>query len=44
MTIPPTIAVIKPDNKGAPPASAIPRHSGAATKKKTTPYGRPFRM
>ena len=31
-TIPPTIPAIKPENKGAPLARAIPRHSGNATK------------
>ena len=32
-TIPPTIPAIMPANKGAPEASAMPRHRGTATKK-----------
>ena len=32
---PPTIPVIKPANKGAPDANAIPKHKGNATKKTT---------
>ena len=33
--IPPTIPAIKPENKGAPLAKAIPKHSGKATKNTT---------
>ena len=36
-TIPPIIPEIIPENKGAPLANAIPRHSGNATKKTTKP-------
>ena len=32
-TIPQTIPAIMPENNGAPLASAIPRHSGTATKR-----------
>lgn len=34
-TIPPTIPAIIPENNGAPLASAIPKHSGIATKNTT---------
>ena len=37
ITRPPTIPAINPENKGAPEASAIPRHSGSATRKTTKP-------
>ena len=36
-TIPPITPEIIPENKGAPLASAIPKHSGSATKKTTKP-------
>ena len=35
--IPPTIPAIKPAIKGAPEASAIPRHKGNATKNTAIP-------
>jgi hypothetical protein len=35
--IPPTIPEIIPENKGAPLASAMPKHKGSATKKTTKP-------
>jgi hypothetical protein len=35
--MPPTIPAIMPENKGAPDASAMPRHSGTATRKTTRP-------
>lgn len=38
-TIPPTIPAIKPENKGASDAKAIPKHSGTATRKTTSPEG-----
>ena len=38
-TIPPTIPAMIPENSGAPDASAIPKHSGKATKKTTRPAG-----
>ena len=34
-TMPPTMPAIKPENSGAPLASAIPRQSGRATKNTT---------
>ena len=34
---------ISPENKGAPLAGAMPRHSGTATKNTTTPAGRSWR-
>ena len=34
-TIPPTIPAMIPENRGAPEASAIPRHNGTATKNTT---------
>ena len=37
---PPTIPDIKPENKGAPLASAIPKHKGSATKKTTILAGK----
>jgi hypothetical protein len=36
-TNPPTIPEMIPENKGAPEAIAIPKHSGKATKKTTKP-------
>ena len=36
-TIPPIIPDMIPENKGAPLASAIPKHNGKATKKTTKP-------
>jgi hypothetical protein len=39
MIIPPMIPEIIPDIKGAPEASAIPRHNGNATRKITSPAG-----
>ena len=39
-TIPPMIPAIKPENRGAPLASAIPKHSGNATKKTTILAGK----
>lgn len=36
---PPIIPEIKPDIKGAPLASAIPKHRGSATKNTTIPAG-----
>ena len=36
-TIPPITPEIIPENNGAPLASAIPKHSGRATKKTTKP-------
>ena len=41
-TIPPTIPAIIPENKGAPDASAMPKHNGNATKKTTSPAGKSF--
>ena len=41
-TIPPTIPAIIPANKGAPEASAIPKHKGTATKNTTILAGRSF--
>jgi hypothetical protein len=41
-TIPPTIPAIKPEKRGAPLASAIPKHKGNATKKTTILAGRSF--
>jgi hypothetical protein len=38
-TIPPTTPATTPENKGAPEASAMPRHSGNATKKTTIDAG-----
>ena len=40
ITIPPTIPEINPLKSGAPLANAIPKHSGKATKKTTSPDGR----
>ena len=37
ITIPPVIPAIKPDDKGAPEARAIPKHNGNATKNTTRP-------
>ena len=37
--IPPMIPEIIPDIKGAPEASAIPRHNGKATRNTTSPAG-----
>ena len=37
ITIPPTIPEIKPENNGAPEASAIPKHKGSAIKNTTNP-------
>jgi hypothetical protein len=39
MMIPPMIPDIIPDIKGAPEASAIPRHNGNATRNTTSPAG-----
>jgi len=39
-TIPPIIPAIKPENKGAPDAKAIPKHKGKATRKTTTEDGK----
>jgi hypothetical protein len=39
-TIPPTIPAMIPEKSGAPDASAIPRHSGTATKNTTILAGR----
>ena len=39
ITIPPMIPEIRPEIKGAPQASAIPRHKGSATRKTTIPAG-----
>ena len=39
-TIPPTIPAMTPDKGGAPDASAIPRHSGNATRNTTKPEGK----
>lgn len=38
-TIPPQIPAMSPENTGASLAKAIPRQSGTATKKTTTPAG-----
>ena len=38
--IPPIIPAIIPENKGAPDASAMPKHKGKATKKTTSPAGK----
>jgi hypothetical protein len=38
--MPPIIPAIKPENRGAPLASAIPKHSGRATKKTTILAGK----
>ena len=35
--MPPTIPASSPENSGAPDASAIPRHSGRATRNTTRP-------
>ena len=43
-TIPPTIPAIIPANKGAPEASAIPKHKGTATKNTTILAGKSFLM
>lgn len=40
VTKPPAIPATIPENKGAPEANAIPRHSGRATKKTTTEAAR----
>jgi hypothetical protein len=40
--MPPTIPAINPENKGAPLASAIPKHNGSATKKTTILAGMSF--
>ena len=40
---PPTIPAIKPENKGAPLARAIPKHNGNATKNTTILAGMSFR-
>ena len=37
--MPPTIPAISPENKGAPEASAIPRHNGRATSATTIEAG-----
>ena len=39
-TMPPTIPAMIPENNGAPDASAMPKHSGKATKKTTRPAGK----
>jgi hypothetical protein len=39
-TTPPTIPAIRPEKSGAPLASAIPKHSGNATKNTTILEGR----
>ena len=39
-TIPPTTPEMMPDNGGAPDASAIPRHSGKATRNTTSADGK----
>jgi hypothetical protein len=39
-TIPPMIPAIRPENKGAPLANAIPRHKGRATKNTTILAGK----
>ena len=39
---PPIIPAIKPENKGAPLAKAIPKHRGRATKKTTILAGKSF--
>ena len=39
-TIPPTTPATIPENKGAPEASAIPRHNGRATRNTTTLAGK----
>lgn len=39
-TIPPSIPAIIPLKRGAPPASAIPKHKGNATKNTTMPAGK----
>jgi len=38
--IPPTMPAIRPENKGAPLAKAIPKHNGRATKKTTILAGK----
>jgi hypothetical protein len=43
-TIPPTIPAMIPANKGAPEASAIPKHKGTATKNTTILAGKSFLM
>src|SRR5690606_39411831 len=43
ITIPPMIPAIIPDSGGAPEASAIPIHSGNATKKTTSPDAKSLR-
>ena len=42
--MPPTMPAIRPDIKGAPLASAIPRHSGTATRNTTSEAGRSARQ
>src|SRR5450830_469205 len=39
-TTPPMMPEIIPENRGAPEASAMPRHKGSATRKTTMPAGR----
>ncbi len=39
-TMPPTMPAIRPEASGAPDASAMPRHSGTATRKTTRLAGR----
>ncbi|GGE64086.1 hypothetical protein GCM10008020_05350 [Massilia psychrophila] len=39
-TMPPIMPAMTPENIGAPLASAIPRHSGRATRKTTTEAGK----
>ena len=41
-TIPPMIPAIRPENRGAPLAKAIPKHKGRATKNTTIPAGMSF--
>ena len=41
-TMPPTMPAMMPANKGAPDASAIPRHRGTATKNTTMLAGKSF--
>jgi hypothetical protein len=43
-TTPPIIPAIIPENKGAPDASAIPKHKGKATKKTTIPGSKSARL
>lgn len=40
ITMPPTTPAMIPENKGAPEAKAIPKHSGKATRNTTRPAGR----